>query len=115
MIFKFKLIPSEKESKIMGMFGDCIKIRVQINYKTQITRIFEGANYANEQLSGGEGLDNTLTRPHVNELTMLFKTFISHELGIQPEQVEIVSISKKNFVEVELPDLAYEIIMSYLS
>lgn len=81
MLFKFKIIEAEKDSKILGMFGDCIKVRIKIQ----------------------------------NTLQADFISFIAKELGIPESMVVIISKNiHKNRYELELPDLSYEILMSWL-
>ena len=88
MLFKFKILISDGTSsspKIMGMFGDCIKIRL-----------------------------NILTLNHnSNHTEKSFVNFIAHNLCIPQELVKVKYFNvSKNIFEVYLPDGAYEIIMS---
>ena len=81
MLFKFKILQSENDSKILGMFGDCIKIRLNSNF----------------------------------DIKNDFKIFIARELGTPVEMVNITDfIEDKNMVFAELPDLSYEILMSWV-
>lgn len=50
MIFRFKLIVSEKEPKVLGMFGDCIKLRVNNEDLNEIIRFLSQELGCNESL-----------------------------------------------------------------
>ncbi|MEI7603960.1 MAG: hypothetical protein WCJ19_03000 [bacterium] len=87
MKFRFKIIDSVKENKIIGVFGDCFKVRL----RTDLYYNSDGKKTA-------------------------FIEFIAFELGIEPDLIILISFNNfKNIIELELPDLSYEIIMSLVN
>ena len=84
------------ESRFIGMFGDCIKIRLYINNENELK----------------DRNNNIKKSQYIKDA---FINFLCKELGIDSKLINILDSDKiSSMYKVELPDLSYEIIMSYL-
>lgn len=89
MLFKFKILSTETGNSFVGMFGDCIKVRLIIT-------------------------DEELHDPII--VKNKFTEFITHELSIPQDYVIVEKIDIESAqVEANLPDEAYEIVMSWVN